>query len=203
MGPPFVNIAKNTVAFMYCNEPSGLSARGEPIATLSKEDIKKLQVEADRANRIAKNAVREPAAGVNSNISLMSSIGHPSPQGVRSPLTPQYSRSPLATQQRPQFSNQGSPMYQQQRPRYPPANFQSRPSLPSQRPNYPQYSRPQLQQQSPQFQHQRPQGQQQRPQSQQQILQSNSSTSIVSNGSNNDQDNISDELLDGLDEESI
>lgn len=90
--PPFVNIAKNTVAFMYCNEPSGLGARGEPIAKLSKEDIKKLQVQADRANRIAKNAVREPAAGVNSNISLISSIGQPSPQGVRSPLTPQYSR---------------------------------------------------------------------------------------------------------------
>merc|ERR1712008_29102 len=202
---------------MYCNEPSGLSARGEPIAKLSKEDIKKLQVQADRANRIAKNAVREPAAGVNSNISLMSSIGQPSLQGVRSPLTPQYSRSPLATQQRPHFSNQGSPMYQQQIPRYPPANFQARPSLPSQRPNYPQYSRPQLQQQRPQFQqqrpqiqqqrpqfqHQRPQGQQQRPQTQQQIPQSKSSTSIVSNGSNNDQDNISDELLDGLDEESI
>jgi hypothetical protein len=90
--PPFVNIAKNTVAFMYCNEPSGLSARGEPIAKLSKEDIKKLQVQADRANRIAKNAVREPAAGVNSNVSLISSIGQPSPQGLRSPLTPQYSR---------------------------------------------------------------------------------------------------------------
>ena len=60
---------------MYCNDPSGLSAKGESIAKLSKEDLKKLQVHADRANRIAKNAVREPMGGVNSNASLISSIG--------------------------------------------------------------------------------------------------------------------------------
>ena len=74
-GSPFVNVAKNTIANMYCNDPSGLSAKGESIAKLSKEDLKKLQVHADRANRIAKNAVREPMGGVNSNASLISSIG--------------------------------------------------------------------------------------------------------------------------------
>ena len=74
-GSPFVNVAKNTIASMYCNDPSGLSAKGEPIAKLSKEDLKKLQMQADKANRIAKNAVREPMGVLNANTSLISSIG--------------------------------------------------------------------------------------------------------------------------------
>ena len=53
--PPFVNIAKKTIASMYCNDPTGLSARGEPIAKLSKEEVKKLQAQADKVCSIIRN----------------------------------------------------------------------------------------------------------------------------------------------------
>ena len=35
---PFVNVSKNTIASMYCNDPSGVSASGETIIKLTKDE---------------------------------------------------------------------------------------------------------------------------------------------------------------------
>ena len=182
--PPFMNITKKSIVSMFCNDPQGFGITTQTVVTLSKQQIQRLHNEAEKANKIARSALK---MGENmSSSSLISSIG-----GVQN------------SSQRPNFQGQ-RPNFQGQRP-----NFQGpRPNFPSQRPNF-HGQRMQFQGQRPSFQGPRPNFPSQRPNIHNQPSQIQVQRPILQEPRNpfpgprfHSQDNVDVDLAD-LDEESI